>query len=148
MGCLCDILFEVSIDLAPPPEGYFIGSALKGARFNQPNSKLNFFLNFMNETPDLLFTLEDLERAYLWIFKIRKNYSHHSDIWLLRRNWDKIKFAMFRQLNEGSYQRKGLFARRDQGAKLMVNNQLLKFISSDAFKYGCGLILHDEKITT
>lgn len=51
-----------------------------------------------------LFTLEDLEEAYKWIFQIRKNYSPHSDIWRLRRNWEETKLTLLNSLNEGSYQ--------------------------------------------
>ena len=51
-----------------------------------------------------LFTLEDLEEAYGWIFKLRKNYSPHSDIWRLRRDWEKTKMTLLTALNEGSHQ--------------------------------------------
>ena len=45
-----------------------------------------------------------MDRAYLWIVKLRKKYSPNSDIWHLRRCWDEIKPIMLCQLNEGAYQ--------------------------------------------
>ena len=51
----------------------------------------------------VLFTLDDLEREFKWIFKIRKKYSENSDIWNLCRNWDKTKHALLEQLNDGTY---------------------------------------------
>lgn len=44
------------------------------------------------------------EETYQWICNLRKEYSAHSDIWALRRNWRDIKQSMLDQLNEGSYQ--------------------------------------------
>ena len=38
-----------------------------------------------------LFTIDELEDAYLWVCDIRKDYSPNSDIWELRRNWANIK---------------------------------------------------------
>jgi RNA-directed DNA polymerase len=52
----------------------------------------------------VLFSIDDLEQAYLWIFDIRKEYSHNSDIWDLRRDWDKVKHGILDSLNDGSYQ--------------------------------------------
>jgi RNA-directed DNA polymerase len=50
-----------------------------------------------------LFTLDDLEGAFLWISKLRKEYSPNSDIWRLRREWQHMKNKMLDQLNNGSY---------------------------------------------
>ena len=52
----------------------------------------------------VLFTLDDLDDARQWLFKIRKKYSENSDIWDLCRDWDKIKQGILEQLNDGSYE--------------------------------------------
>ena len=57
---------------------------------------------FLSQPP--LFSLEDLEEAYAWICKIRKEYSPNSDIWSLRRDWEQLKHDFLTQLNRGSYQ--------------------------------------------
>src|SRR5687767_6456275 len=51
----------------------------------------------------VLFTLNDLEKAFQWIFQKRKNYSANSDIWDLSRHWDQVKNTLLSQLNDGSY---------------------------------------------
>jgi hypothetical protein len=51
-----------------------------------------------------LFTIDDLENALQWILKLRKEYSHNSDIWNLRRDWENLKHSFLAQLNDGSYQ--------------------------------------------
>ena len=51
-----------------------------------------------------LFSINDLEQAYLWIFDIRKEYSHNCDIWDLRHDWEKVKYSILNSLNDGSYQ--------------------------------------------
>lgn len=54
-------------------------------------------------THGVLFTLDALEKAYLWICNLRKDYSHNADIWNVGRDWHTLKHAMFKQLNDGSY---------------------------------------------
>lgn len=71
---------------------------MRGRRFFKPS----FALPPSGATD--LFTLQDLENAYGWIFKLRKKYSHNSDIWELCRNWNQIKHSLLESLNDGSYQ--------------------------------------------
>ena len=61
-------------------------------------------ITLTNNQRSALFTLDDMDRAYLWISKLRENHSPNSDIWHLRPNWDEIKPIMLCQLNEGAYQ--------------------------------------------
>lgn len=70
---------------------------MRGRRFFKPS----FALTPSGSTA--LFTLQDLENAYEWIFKLRKKYSHNSDIWELCRTWNQIKHSLFESLNDGSY---------------------------------------------
>lgn len=58
----------------------------------------------LSSPSDVLFTLEELEETSKWIFKIRKKYSPHSDIWRLCRSWEKTKMTLLNSLNDGSYQ--------------------------------------------
>jgi len=51
-----------------------------------------------------LFTIDELEAAFQWVKTLRKDYSPHSDIWHLRRDWKHIKNKILAQLNDGSYQ--------------------------------------------
>lgn len=51
-----------------------------------------------------LFTIDELEDAYLWVCDIRKDYSPNSDIWELRRNWPNIKDSFLAHLNNGLYE--------------------------------------------
>src|SRR3990167_11260349 len=44
-----------------------------------------------------------LERAFKWICGLRKDYSANSDVWRIRREWNKIKDDLLAQLNDGSY---------------------------------------------
>jgi len=51
-----------------------------------------------------LFTLDDLETAYKWLCQTRKKYSHNSDVWDFRRDWNQSKHQILEQLNMGSYE--------------------------------------------
>ena len=74
------------------------GAHMRARRFFKPSFALP------PSGPAALFTLQDLENAYGWIFKLRKKYSHNSDIWELCRTWNQIKHFLFESLNDGSYQ--------------------------------------------
>ena len=71
---------------------------MRGRRFFKPSFALP------PTSAAALFTLQDLENAYGWIFKLRKKYSHNSDIWELCRTWNQIKHSLLEDLNNGSYQ--------------------------------------------
>jgi hypothetical protein len=47
--------------------------------------------------------MDNLENAFQWICKLRKDYSPNSDIWNLRREWERIRDDFLAQLNDGSY---------------------------------------------
>lgn len=47
--------------------------------------------------------MDDLEQAYKWIKRIRKDYSPNSDIWRLCAQWEDRKDNLLAQLNDGSY---------------------------------------------
>jgi hypothetical protein len=48
--------------------------------------------------------MDDLDSAYQWISKLRRDYSPNMDIWNLRRDWNNMKGELLAQLNDGSYE--------------------------------------------
>ncbi|NWH03398.1 hypothetical protein [Desulfobacter latus] len=44
-----------------------------------------------------------LDQAYDWVCSRRRDYSHNSDIWELRRNWQDIKPILQQALRSGNY---------------------------------------------
>jgi len=46
---------------------------------------------------------KNLKEAFDWLCKSRQHFSHNSDVWHLRYNWDKVKKQIITSLKNGSY---------------------------------------------
>lgn len=71
-----------------------------GKRFDHPTG-----LNNTGEAPLIsrVASEDTLDRAFDWVCKRREDYSHNSDIWDLRRDWEQIKPNVQQALLTGDY---------------------------------------------